>query len=94
MYPLVEIVEDREMNWDVVINGLVVHPRYAYTTRQFWYDHLATLGHEKINAALERLYSVPKTSSRYQPLSDYLYKRLLDKLEEWNEKNVQEKEKH
>jgi hypothetical protein len=85
MYTVCRMVEDREFNWDVKINGLTVLPRYAYTNREAWYNHLETLGHEKINASLKWLYAVPKTSTRYQPLSDYLYEALLDKLEEWNE---------
>ena len=78
-------LQDREYKWRVTINGVKVLPRYAFTSRQLWYDHLQSLGHEKISAALDRLYAVPKTSSKYRRLSDYLYEKLLDKLQEWNE---------
>ena len=85
MNSAVRFLEDREYKWSVTINGLKVLPRYAFTSRQLWYDHLQSLGHKKINAALNKLYSVPKTSSKYQYLSDCLYEKLLDKLEEWGE---------
>ena len=85
MNPAPRMLEGRECRWTIVINGKNVLPRYAYINRQDWYNHLETLGHKKINAALKKLYSIPKTSSRYQPLSDYLYNRLLDKLEEWSD---------
>ena len=75
-----------EYEWDVVINGKKVLPRYAFVNQRDWFSHLKKLGHPKLNRAFEILDQVPSNSIRYRELSNHLYKRLLEKLVEWNEK--------
>lgn len=71
----------RECEYDGwVIDGVKITPPCAYTDVEFWYDYL--LNNKLFVRAINHLRSYPKASTMYPKLSDHLYERILDKLEE------------
>lgn len=84
------MVKESEYSLDCVINGIRVHPPFAYTNRECWFSHLKTIRHDKI----DRLFSIidrhNKCGTKYRFLSDYLYGIFLDNLPKWADKGFKE----
>jgi len=74
------ILKEIAISCDININGKAVNPRYAYTSRSDWYDHLLTLNHKGITGAINHLRNDVEPGKR-RAMSDYLESKLLSKLE-------------
>jgi len=75
---MIGILSEYEIK-DCFLFGLHITPRFAYVSREDWYDYLKTFNHPKLEKAFSHLEKHNKNGLNYKWLSDHLYKRLIEK---------------